>query len=52
MNDPYRLYLAYHSGLTGYLRGAYKNRPEALKGAKRFTEITYTYARQLQQCPG
>jgi Uncharacterized protein conserved in bacteria len=49
-NDPYNLYLAYHSGHIGYERGAYRNRPEALKGAKRFTDITYTYARQLQQC--
>lgn len=52
LNDPYKLYLAYHSGQTGYLRGAYKNRPEALNGAKRFTSITYTYASQLKQCPG
>ncbi len=52
LNDPYKLYLAYHSGQAGYLRGAYKNRPEALKGAKRFTSITYTYASQLKQCPG
>lgn len=52
LNDPYKLYLAYHSGHTGYLRGAYNKRPEALRGAKRFTDITYTYARQLQQCPG
>ncbi|UJW74540.1 transglycosylase SLT domain-containing protein [Rhizobium sp. SL42] len=52
LNDPYKLYLAYHSGQAGYLRGAYKNRPEALNGAKRFTSITYTYASQLKQCPG
>ena len=52
LNDPYKLYLAYHSGHTGYLRGAYNKRPEALRGAKRFTDITYTYAKQLQQCPG
>ncbi|WP_159950804.1 transglycosylase SLT domain-containing protein [Rhizobium sp. 18065] len=51
LNDPYKLYLAYHSGQAGYLRGAYKNRPEALNGAKRFTSITYTYASQLKQCP-
>lgn len=51
LSDPYNLYLAYHSGHTGFLRGAYKKRPEALRGAKRFTDITYTYAKQLQQCP-
>ncbi|QLF71157.1 hypothetical protein FE840_017235 [Peteryoungia desertarenae] len=51
LSDPYNLYLAYHSGHAGFLRGAYKSRPEALRGAKRFTDITYTYAKQLQQCP-
>ncbi|MBO3761934.1 transglycosylase SLT domain-containing protein [Ciceribacter sp. L1K22] len=50
-NDPYNLYLAYHSGHVGYSRGAYRGRPEALRGAKRFTDITYTYARQLRDCP-
>lgn len=50
-NDPYNMYLAYHSGHKGYERGAWRARPEATRGAKRFTEITYNYARQLQQCP-
>lgn len=51
LNDPYQLYLAYHSGHTGYEKGSWRNNREALQGAKRFTEITYTYARQLQSCP-
>ncbi len=51
LNDPYQLYLAYHSGHAGYARGSWRNNREALQGAKRFTEITYTYARQLQSCP-
>jgi hypothetical protein len=51
LNDPYALYLAYHSGHDGYARGAWRARPEALNGARRFTEISYNYARQLQSCP-
>ncbi|MFA7415194.1 MAG: transglycosylase SLT domain-containing protein [Rhizobium sp.] len=51
LNDPYQLYLAYHSGHAGYEKGSWRNNREALQGAKRFTEITYTYARQLQSCP-
>lgn len=50
LNDPYNLYLAYHSGVEGYKRGSWRSRPEATRGAKRFTDITYTYARQLQSC--
>jgi len=51
LNDPYQLYLAYHSGHAGYEKGSWRNNREALQGAKRFTEISYTYARQLQSCP-
>lgn len=51
LNDPYKLYLAYHSGHAGYARGSWRNNSEALNGAKRFTDITYTYARQLKSCP-
>lgn len=50
LSDPYNLYLAYHSGHEGFKRGAYRGRPEALNGAKRFTNISYTYARQLKDC--
>ncbi|MCM2290944.1 hypothetical protein NAC44_01205 [Allorhizobium sp. BGMRC 0089] len=50
-SDAYHLYLAYHSGQDGYLRAAYRARPEALQGARRFAAITETYARQMQQCP-
>jgi len=49
-NDSYQLYLAYHSGQDGYARGAWRKRPEATQGARRFTEITNNYARQLQSC--
>lgn len=49
-NDPYRLYLAYHSGHAGYASGAWRSRPEATRGAKRFADISQNYARQLRAC--
>lgn len=49
-NDAYRLYLAYHSGHAGYRRGAYQNRPEALRGARRAADMAARYAAQLQRC--
>ncbi|MGV8939038.1 MAG: transglycosylase SLT domain-containing protein [Allorhizobium sp.] len=49
-NDPYRLYLAYHSGHAGYTSGAWRKRPEATRGAKRFADISNNYARQLRGC--
>ncbi|MDQ0457075.1 transglycosylase SLT domain-containing protein [Rhizobium paknamense] len=50
-NDAYNLYLAYHSGQLGYIRGAYRARPEALAGAKRFAAISAVYADQIRRCP-
>ncbi|BCH55312.1 hypothetical protein GOZ89_23695 [Agrobacterium vitis] len=50
-SSPYNIYLAYHSGQDGYRRGAYRARPEALAGAKRFAAITAVYEQQLRRCP-
>lgn len=50
LNDPYRLYLAYHSGQEGYDRGAYRARPEAMSGARRTAQQAQRYAAQLQRC--
>lgn len=50
-SQPYNIYLAYHSGQDGYSRGAYRARPEALAGAKRFAAITAIYAEQMRRCP-
>lgn len=50
LNDPYNLYLAYHSGHSGYSRGVYKNRPVALNGAARTQKIARQYEAQLQRC--
>ena len=35
LNDPYNLYLAYHSGHSGYSRGVWKSRPVAKSAAAR-----------------
>lgn len=51
LDDPYSLYLAYYSGHDGYARGAWRSSATAQAGARRFTEISQTYARQLQSCP-
>ncbi|WP_176085537.1 transglycosylase SLT domain-containing protein [Martelella sp. HB161492] len=50
LNDAYDLYLAYHSGQTGYARGVYKNRPVALNGAARAQKMARTYELQLRHC--
>ncbi|WP_427026534.1 transglycosylase SLT domain-containing protein (plasmid) [Aureimonas ureilytica] len=49
-SDAYRLYLAYHSGHAGYGRGVWRDRPEALRGAKRAQTMASRYAAQLQRC--
>lgn len=51
LNDPYNLYLAYYSGHEGYKRGNWRSSSTAQAGAKRFSDMSYTYARQLQTCP-
>lgn len=51
LNDPYNLYLAYHSGQQGYARRSYVGNADALNGAQRFTKMAYMYAGQLRNCP-
>ena len=51
LNDPYNLYLAYHSGQQGYLRGSYRSDAAALNGAQRFAKMAYMYNAQLRNCP-
>jgi len=50
LNDPYNLYLAYHSGHSGYSRGVWKNRPVAKSGAARAQKMTQIYEAQLRRC--
>ena len=51
LNDPYNLYLAYHSGHAGYARGVWKNRAVAKSAAARAQKMTQIYEAQLRLCP-
>ncbi|AJY46340.1 transglycosylase SLT domain-containing protein [Martelella endophytica] len=51
LNDPYNLYLAYHSGHVGYSRGVWKSRPVAMSAAARAQKMTQIYEQQLARCP-
>lgn len=49
-DDPYRLYLAYHEGPNGYLRGSHNRKPWLLKVAKKVESRALTYQRQYDEC--
>ncbi|WP_421722744.1 hypothetical protein [Bacterioplanoides sp.] len=49
-HDAYRLYLAYHDGAGGYLRGTYKKKPWLINVAKKVDRRAKQYQRQLVQC--
>jgi hypothetical protein len=48
--NAHDLYLAYHEGRTGYLRGSYKNKPGVRKVAERVARQASVYAGQLAVC--
>lgn len=48
--DAYSLYLAYHEGNGGFLRGTYRGKPWLLKAARRVQERSRLYERQLITC--
>lgn len=50
LNDAENLYLAYHQGPTGYLRGSYKRNPEILNYASRVKDLAQRYRSQLLHC--
>ena len=49
-DDPYRLYLAYHEGPGGYLRGSHNKKAWLLKVARRVETRARTYQRQYDGC--
>lgn len=49
-DDPYRLYLAYHEGPGGYLRGSHKQKRWLLETAKKVESRSRTYQRQYDGC--
>ncbi|MCD8500170.1 MAG: hypothetical protein LRY43_03890 [Gammaproteobacteria bacterium] len=50
VNNAYALYLAYHEGIGGYSRGAYKNQPYLMTIAKRVQHQADVYHKQILQC--
>ena len=49
-SDAYRMYLAYHEGAGGYLRGTYKSKPWLVRTAGTVRTRAARYERQLQTC--
>ena len=50
LNDAYNLYLAYHEGHSGFLRGSYNAKPWLIEKAKKVRHLSKIYARQMQVC--
>lgn len=49
-HDAYSLYLAYHEGAGGYLRGTYKKKDWLKKVARKVEQRAASYQRQLTGC--
>ncbi|MDA7742109.1 hypothetical protein N8865_00670 [Francisellaceae bacterium] len=49
-SNTYKLYLAYHQGPNGFLRGSYKNQPWLMNYAKSAQAWAWRYASQLKTC--
>ncbi len=49
-DDAYRLYLAYHEGPSGYLRGSYRSKPWLLEVARKVQSRAAVYQRQYDGC--
>ena len=49
-SDPYRHYLAYHEGRTGYARGSYNAKPWLVRIAGEVGSRAITYDSQLRAC--
>lgn len=48
--DGYHLYLAYHQGHRGFLRGDYKQKPRLMRVARKVNTMRMTYRMQLKRC--
>ena len=49
-DDPYRLYLAYHEGPGGYLKGSHQAKPWLLEVARKVESRARAYQRQYDGC--
>lgn len=50
LHDAYSLYLAYHEGAGGYLRGTYKRKPWLTAVARKVQRRANRYQKQLVDC--
>lgn len=50
VHDAYRMYLAYHEGQGGFLRGSFRNKPYLKKIARRVRQKSKVYASQFARC--
>ena len=48
--DAYNMYLAYHEGVYGYMKGSHKNNDFLLKYARKTQQIASQYSTQLRNC--
>lgn len=49
-HDPYRLYLAYHEGVTGYMNKTYLKKPWLIMVAHKVSARSMLYHYQLKRC--
>lgn len=49
-SNAYQLYLAYHEGIGGYMRGTYRNKQWLIDVAKKVQKTANTYRWQLSRC--
>jgi len=49
-DDAYRLYLAYHEGVTGYMNRSYLHKPWLINVAHKVSAQATVFKAQLQQC--
>ena len=50
LHNAEKQYLAYHEGQTGYARGTYRNKSWLLNVARKVSQRSKTYKRQLKRC--
>lgn len=49
-DNAYKLYLAYHEGVGGYMRKTYLKKPWLVKVAQKVNRRAYAFKQQLQRC--
>ena len=49
-NDPYKMYLCYHEGISGYKKGSYHKKKAIIDYAKKTDALARKYHQQLKKC--